>query len=100
MILPAAIMIVVSFTVRRKTKMISKNTMNSGMYGISKYPGPYTNVVLNNTAVIPAEIVKAIFPFPLAYQQTHAKKGETIVNPTQIIAYDFGKNPAINLEYR
>ena len=40
---------------------------------------------MNKTAIIIAERTKDILPFPFAYQQTKASKGEIAVIPNQII---------------
>ena len=108
-ITPAATIITVSLAFRRKRKILSKNTINSSIYLTSKYHKliseyhmPYVNAVLNSTAIIAAEMVNDNFLLspPFAYQQINAKSGETMVNPTQIMAYDFGKKPAMNFEYK
>ena len=52
----------------------------------SKYPQPYTKVILNNTAKINIDNMNAGLLFPFVYQQTNAKNGEIMVKPTQIIA--------------
>ena len=61
-------------------------TINSKTERASKYPHPYTKVMLNNTAKISADSINASLLFPFAYQQTKANNGETAVNPNQIIA--------------
>ena len=52
----------------------------------SKYPHPYTKVILNNTAKINIDNINAGLLFPFAYQQTKASKGEIAVIPNQISA--------------
>ena len=61
-------------------------TANSKIERASKYPHPYTKVMLNNTAKINADSIHADLLFPFAYQQINAKNGEIMVNPNQIIA--------------
>ena len=48
------------------------NTIYSNKDCIEKYFHPYTNVILNNTGIIPDEIVSATLPLPLEYQQIKA----------------------------
>ena len=61
-------------------------TTNSKTESASKYPHPYTKVMLNNTAKIKIDSINAGLLFPFAYQQTNAKNGEIMVKPNQIIA--------------
>ena len=61
-------------------------TINSKTERASKYPHPYTKVILNNTAKINTDSINAGLLFPFAYQQTNAKNGEIMVKPNQIIA--------------
>ena len=62
------------------------NTMHSKIERASKYPHPYTKVMLNNTAKINIDSINACLLLPFAYQQTNAKNGEIMVKPNQIIA--------------
>ena len=61
-------------------------TTNSKTESASKYPHPYTKVMLNNTAKINIDSINAGLLFPFAYQQTNAKNGEIMVKPNQIMA--------------
>lgn len=61
-------------------------TINSKTERASKYPHPYTKVMLNNTAKSNTDSINADLLFPFAYQQTNAKNGEIMVKPNQIIA--------------
>lgn len=61
-------------------------TTNSKTERASKYPHPYTKVMLNNTAKINIDSINAGLLFPFAYQQINAKNREIMVKPHQIIA--------------
>lgn len=69
-----------------KTVSPIRKTANSKTESASKYPHPYTNVMLNNTAKINIDSINAGLLFPFAYQQTNARNGEIMVKPNQIIA--------------
>lgn len=98
--IPIPTIIIVSFVVVRLTTTIAQiNTINFNRNRLAKYIHPYANVTLNNTAIIPAEIIRDILPQPLEYQQIKANKGDKIVNPIHIITYLLGKKPAISFEY-
>ena len=51
-------------------------TANSKTESASKYPHPYTKVMLNNTAKINIDSINASLPFPFAYQQRNNGKAK------------------------
>ena len=61
-------------------------TANSKTEHTSKYPHPYTKVMLNNIAKINIDSINAGLLFLFAYQQINAKNGEIMVKQNQIIA--------------
>lgn len=84
--MPQASITSISFGDRLSMIIIKKNVRNSKGDIMSIYRNPYAKVTLNCTAIINADKMIAIFPFPFAYQHRNAKNGEITVNPIQIIA--------------
>lgn len=84
LIVPIRIEFLNVFLLKTVTPIIK--VINSKTERGSKYPQPYTKVILNNTAKINIDSMNAGLLFPFVYQQTNAKNGEIMVKPTQIIA--------------